>query len=122
MSYLDYLIEDKSTQKGQSIQRILTTEFPKSEIIFNIDEKLDKIYLNVVLVPFKKRKQGKANKFMKRLKELAKEYKKDIYLNVSDAYAEENDPKRGELFNWYTRLGFQKTKNFKLNQEMVYKV
>ncbi len=121
MSYLDYLIEDKSTQRDQSIQRILTTEFPKSEIIFNIDEKLDKIYLNVVLVPFKKRKQGKANKFMKRLKELAKEYKKDIYLNISDAYAEENDPKRDELLAWYTRLGFQKTKNFKLNQEMVYK-
>ena len=113
--FKDFLIEG-------TVSQILSSEFSKQDAIFNIHETHDKIMLNIIVVPFKVRKQGKGTKFMKRLQELAKEKNKDIYLNVSDAYAEENDPKVNELYKWYKKLGFQPTNNFKLNKEMVYKV
>ena len=50
MTFYDYLNE---TVKGT-----LFKEFPKTETIFNIDERPDKIILNIVLVPFKKRNKG----------------------------------------------------------------
>ena len=114
MTFYDYLNE---TIKGK-----LHKEFSKSDAIFNIDEKSDKIILNIVLVPYKDRHKGKGTKFMQRLIELAKEKSKDIYLNASDMYAEESDMKVQELVNWYKSLGFKPTNNFKLNKEMVYKV
>jgi hypothetical protein len=114
MTFYDYLNE---TVKGT-----LFKEFPKTETIFNIDERPDKIILNIVLVPFKKRNKGKGTKFMHRLIEIAEENDKDIYLYASDMYAEESDMKVEDLVKWYKSLGFKPTKDFKLNKEMVYKV
>ena len=114
-TFTDFLIEGK-------VSNILLKEFPRTETIFNIDEKSDKIILNVVVVPYKVRKQGKGTKFMKRLIEIAREKNKDLYLNVSDMYADENDPKKDDLYKWYKKLGFKETNNFKLNGEMMYKV
>jgi predicted GNAT family acetyltransferase len=114
LTFNDYLNE---TITGQ-----LHKEFPKSEAIFNIDEKPNKIILNVVLVPYKDRHKGKGNKFMHRLIDLAKEKGKDIYLNASDMYSEETDMKVDDLVKWYKSLGFTPTNNFKLNKEMVYRV
>ena len=113
--FKDFLIEGKVSQ-------ILSSEFSKEDAIFNIHETPDKIMLNIIVVPFNARKQGKGTKFMKRLIEVAKEKNKDLYLNVSDAYAEKNDPKADDLFKWYKKLGFRPTSNFKLNKEMVYEV
>ena len=113
MTFYDYL--------NETVTGALHKEFPKSEVISNIDEKSDKIVLNVVLVPFKKRRKGLGTKFMKKLIELANKEKKDIYLNASDMYAEDEDMKVQDLVKWYKSLGFEETKNFKLNKEMVYK-
>jgi len=106
----------------ESVTNRLLKEFDKKDVIFNIHEASDKIVLNIVVVPFKVRKQGKGTKFMKRLIEVAKDKNKDIYLNVSDAYAEDTDPKVNDLIKWYKKLGFQETENFKINKEMVYRV
>jgi len=114
-TFTDFLTEGK-------ISNILLKEFPRTETIFNIDEKQNKIILNVIVVPYKIRKQGNGTKFMKRLIELAKEKNKDLYLNISEMYADEGDPHFNELYNWYKKLGFKETKNFKLNKEMVYKI
>jgi GNAT superfamily N-acetyltransferase len=114
LTFNDYINE---TIVGQ-----LYKEFPKSETIFNIDEKKDKLILNIVLVPFKQRNKGKGTKFMKRLIDLAKEKGKDIILYASDAYAEDTDMKVDDLVKWYKKLGFKPTSNFKLNKEMIYKV
>ncbi len=115
MYFKDFLIE-------KTVSNILNSEFSKSETIFNIHETSDKIILNIIVVPAKVRKQGKGTKFMKRLIELAKEKNKDLYLNVSDMYSDEGDPKANELIKWYKKLGFKETKDFKLTKEMVYNV
>jgi predicted GNAT family acetyltransferase len=107
---------------NETVTGQLSKEFPKSEAIFNIDEKPNKIILNIVLVPFKERNKGKGKKFMNRLIEIAKEKNKDIILYASGAYAEDTDMQVEDLVQWYKRLGFKETKDFKLNKEMVYKV
>ncbi len=104
------------------IRSTLQDEFKKSETIFNIHETPSKVMLNVVVVPHKVRRQGKGTKFMNRLQELAKQYHKDVYLNVSEMYADEGDPKLNELYKWYKKLGFKETDKFDLTKEMVYKV
>jgi len=113
MSFYGLLIEGK-------VQNMLVKEFPRTEAIFNIDEKDDKIILNIVVIPYKERRKGKGTKFMKRLQEIAQEKGKDIYLNASDMYSEEDDMKVKDLIKWYKKLGFRESN--KLNNEMVYKV
>ena len=115
MGFRGLLIEGK-------VQNILSKEFDKTEAIFNIDEKSDKIILNIVVVPYKNRNQKKGTKFMKRLIEVAKEKGKDIYLYASDMYAEPDDMKVDDLVKWYKKLGFKETKDFSLTKEMVYRV
>ena len=88
------------------------------DVIFNIDETDKNVHLNVVVVPAKNRKKGLGTKFMKRLQELARENNKTVTLNVSDLYADEDDPKADDLERWYSSLGFKmKDKNRK---EMIW--
>jgi len=103
------------------IVQILKNEFGTDEVIFNISEKSEtNIYLNIIVVPFKKRKQKNGTKFMKRLIELANKNKKNIIINISDMYAEDGDPKAEDLHRWYKKLGFVETENYKYNKEMIY--
>ena len=113
-------LTEYSGRSTETVKGTLTKEFPRTEAIFNIDEKSDRIILNIVLVPFKDRRKGKGTSFMKRLIELAEEKNKDIYLNASDMYAEDSDMNKDQLIKWYESLGFKTTN--KLNSEMVYKV
>jgi GNAT superfamily N-acetyltransferase len=114
LTFNDYL--------NESLVYKLNKEFPKPGYIFRIHDRGKDLYLDIILVPYKDRGKGKGTKFLKRLIELAKEEGKDIYLNVSDMYAEDDNLKGDDLVNFYKKFGFKPTKNFKLNKEMVYKV
>ena len=93
------------------VQNQLFKEFMQDKnVIFNIDETKDNIHLNVVVVPEANRKKGLGTKFMKRLQELAKTGNKTITLNISDMYADQDDPKADELEKWYKKLGFKMIK------------
>jgi len=88
-----------------SVKTILKREFP--EIRFHMTENSDFITLDIIVVQYKERKQGKANEFMRRLIELAKQEQKDIFLTPDDSYAEKNGMNKSKLTKWYKKLGFK---------------
>ena len=105
--------------QGKSINKILKKEF---NVPFKLTENDEFIHLMILVVPFKQRSEGIGNKFMKRLIELAKEQKKDIFLSPSDEYGEKEDMNKAQLIKWYKKLGFvnKKKSDFRSQNTMVF--
>ena len=64
--------------------------------------------LNMIVVPFKQREKGIANTYMKRLVQLAKKDQKDVFLTPDDGYSEDDGMTKGQLTQWYKKLGFER--------------
>jgi GNAT superfamily N-acetyltransferase len=103
LSFREYLPE------SESVRARLLKKYPKTEVHFLADEDDKNIFLKMILVPYKKRRQGIGTKFMKDLIALAKEKGKTVTLVPSDLYAEEGDMDINQLKRWYKSLGFKET-------------
>ncbi len=115
LSFADMLLES-------SIKAILKREFPDIRFVMSEYPKEKYAVLQVVLVQYDQRKQGKATEFMKRLIELADQYEMDIFLTPDDGYSGKGDMNKSQLTKWYKKLGFKKKdkSDFRAMQSMVY--
>ena len=105
--------EIRKVFEGRDIKSILSKEYP--EVIAQLqgpkppeDSENGYYKLQMVVVPFKLRENGLATNFFKRLIILAKKEKKDIFLTPDDAYQEDDGMTKGQLTQWYKKLGFEK--------------
>jgi GNAT superfamily N-acetyltransferase len=119
---LDYTISFQELLENKSVRSQLQSLYPmgpNSDVLFKIQETPDELYLGMVLVPAKKRGKGLADKFMKKMIQLAKENGlKRIRLNVSDAYSD--DMSNEDLIKWYKKYGFKLVN--KTTNEMILKL
>jgi GNAT superfamily N-acetyltransferase len=101
LSFREYLPE------SESVRAKLLKKYPKTEVHFLADEDDKNIFLKMILVPYKKRRQGIGTKFMKDLIKYAREKGKTVTLIPSDLYSDEDDMDINQLRQWYKSLGFK---------------
>jgi GNAT superfamily N-acetyltransferase len=112
--FKDYFLTEMAKVTGT-----LKREFPN--VRFVIDETDDYIDLRIFVVVYKDRHKGIGTKFINRLKELADESNKTIYLTPDDSYAEDGEMTKKDLERWYKKLGFvDKPKNEPTNNTLKY--
>jgi len=64
--------------------------------------------LQMIVVPFKLREKGAGTLFMKELIALCKKENKDIFLTPDASYQEPDGMSKGQITQWYKKLGFTK--------------
>ena len=113
--------------EGKSIESALRKKFP--DVIFQLlgprppeDGENGYYVMQMIVVPFKMRRQGLADKFMKELVDLAKKEKRDIFLTTSADYQEPNEMTKNDLAKWYKKVGFVKKNkdDFRAQHSMVF--
>ena len=113
-------LQESVKQKIQSKYPLPSKENNPNSVVSKIEETPNEVYLGMVLVPYKNRNKKIGTKFMKDLIKIAKQENKDIRLNVSDMYSDDNDMKEKDLIKWYKSFGFEMIDNYK--KEMILKL
>ena len=99
--------------EGRDIKSVISREFPTviAQVlgVFQADPNENSFYrMQMLVVPFKEREQGLATKYMTRLLELLKKENVDLFLTPDASYQEADGMSKGQLTQWYKKLGFQK--------------
>ena len=99
--------------EGRDVKSVLTKDYPAviSQLLGprpGTDGENSYYRLQILVVPFKEREQGLATKYMKTLVSIAKKEKFDVFLTPDASYQEEDGMSKGQLTQWYKKLGFEK--------------